>query len=50
MTRHADLAEQTGVNVYFCDLHCPWQRGTCENTNGLIRKHLPKGTDLSAYS
>ena len=50
MTRHVDLVANTGVWVYFCDPYSPWQRGTCENTDGLLRQYLPKGTDLSVYS
>jgi transposase, IS30 family len=50
MTRHRDLSANADVKVYLCDPHSPWQRGTCESTNGLLRQYLPKGTGLSVHT
>ena len=50
MAQHAQLRIETGLPVYFCDPQSPWQRGTNENTNGLLRQYFPRGTDLARHS
>ena len=49
MAQHVALRQKTGMAVYFCEPRSPWQRGSNENLNGLLRQYFPKGTDLSRY-
>ena len=50
MARHREVTVATDMAIFFCDPHSPWQRGSNENTNGLLRQYFPKGTNLNAHS
>lgn len=50
MACHPELARRLKIDIWFCDPHAPWQRGSSRNTNGLLRQFMPKGSDLSAAS